>query len=133
MYTDLVVGKINRLELYRTNNYHIEKLTEMWLNEQTEILKGFPSKLWQKIDYKDFIFILTSQYNAMILECVQTNDEIKIIIRAHSNLYNESFIENRFLCAINLKARIIGLQLFEGLFHVVPMDQEDYLNIHSLK
>ena len=35
---------------------------------------------------KDLLFLLTSRYNAMILECEQDGDNIEIITRAHGNV-----------------------------------------------
>ena len=35
---------------------------------------------------KDHMFVLTSKYNAMILECQQDGETIEIITRAHGNV-----------------------------------------------
>ena len=35
---------------------------------------------------KDLLFLLTARYNAMILECEQTEDGIEIITRAHGSV-----------------------------------------------
>lgn len=35
---------------------------------------------------KDLLFLLTSRYNAMILECEQEGESIEIITRAHGNV-----------------------------------------------
>ena len=35
---------------------------------------------------RDHLFLLTSRYNAMILECEQEGDNIQIITRAHGNV-----------------------------------------------
>jgi len=60
----------------------------------------------------------------MILECIQKNDKIEIITKAYSCILVENAKKTRYLCSINLKSRIIGLQLFLGIFIVVPMDQD---------
>lgn len=53
----------------------------------------------------------------------QISDKIEIIIKVQDNICSKFSIEIWFLCQVNLDSRIIGIQLFEGLFSVLPMDQ----------
>ena len=44
------------------------------------------SSFYHQGETKDLLFLLTSRYNAMILECEQEGENIEIITRAHGNV-----------------------------------------------
>lgn len=75
---------------------------------------------------KDRIFLLTQRYNAMILECCCTGDDIQIITKAHGHVGDRigKPAETGILAVIDPKARVIGMRLYEGLFKIIPLDKD---------
>lgn len=76
---------------------------------------------------KDLLFLLTTRYNAMILECSGNGEEIEIITKAHGNVADRigKPSETGIKAVIDPKARVIGLRLYDGLFKIIPLDKDN--------
>lgn len=70
--------------------------------------------------------MLTQRYNAMILECTMIDDNIEIITKAHGNVADRvgKPAETGILAVIDPKSRVIGMRLYEGLFKIIPLDND---------
>lgn len=76
---------------------------------------------------KDLVFILTTRYNAMILEWRSgPNGSLEVVTRAHGNVSDRigKPSENGILAVIDPQARVIGLRLYDGLFKIIPLDKD---------
>lgn len=106
-----------------------------------------------KGERKDLLFILTSKYNACILEYKQNGESIDIITRAHGNVQvgqtqvvleqciNEMQTsqltvlpcqdrigrpsETGIIAIVDPECRMIGLRLYDGLFKMIPLDRDN--------
>lgn len=76
---------------------------------------------------KDLLFLLTSRYNAMILECEQDGENIEIITKAHGNVQDRIGrpSETGIIGIVDPECRVIGLRLYDGLFKVIPLDRDN--------
>ncbi|XP_055085822.1 DNA damage-binding protein 1 [Periophthalmus magnuspinnatus] len=76
---------------------------------------------------KDLLFILTSKYNACILEYKQNGESIDIITRAHGNVQDRIGrpSETGIIGIVDPECRMIGLRLYDGLFKVIPLDRDN--------
>ncbi|KAK2188211.1 hypothetical protein NP493_140g03066 [Ridgeia piscesae] len=76
---------------------------------------------------KDVLFLLTSRYNAMILECKQDGSSLEIITRAHGNVQDRIGrpSETGIIGIIDPLCRMIGLRLYDGLFKVIPLERDN--------
>lgn len=85
---------------------------------------------------KDLLFIVTSRFNTMILECVQiAGGDIEIVTRAHGNISDNIVVPSEigFMAIIDPSARVIGLKLYDGLFKIIPLDKEGELKAYCLR
>lgn len=80
-----------------------------------------------KGESKDLLFILTSKYNACILEYKQNGESIDIITRAHGNVQDRIGrpSETGIIGIVDPECRMIGLRLYDGLFKVIPLDRDN--------
>ncbi|MGH0150674.1 UNVERIFIED_CONTAM: hypothetical protein FKN15_017842 [Acipenser sinensis] len=80
-----------------------------------------------KGESKDLLFILTTKYNACILEYKQCGDSIDILTRAHGNVQDRIGrpSETGIIGIIDPECRMIGLRLYDGLFKVIPLDRDN--------
>ena len=78
-------------------------------------------------DDKDLVFLVTSRYNAMILECQGGGDNLEIVTLAHGNVGDRigKPCETGIIGVIDPEARVIGLKLYEGLFKIIPIDKDN--------
>lgn len=62
----------------------------------------------------------------MILECTMHDDNIEIITKAHGNVADRvgKPAETGILAVIDPKSRVIGMRLYEGLFKIIPLDND---------
>ncbi|MED6285269.1 DNA damage-binding protein 1, partial [Characodon lateralis] len=76
---------------------------------------------------KDLLFILTSKYNACILEYKQNGESIDIITRAHGNVQDRIGrpSETGIIGIVDPECRMIGVRLYDGLFKVIPLDRDN--------
>lgn len=97
----------------------LKPIKEVYIHGKIAVLKLFrPAD-----ERKDFIFILTQAYQAMILECKYSKerDEFEIITKAHGIVSDKigKPAETGILAVIDPQARLIGMRLYEGLFKVM--------------
>lgn len=71
--------------------------------------------------------MVTIRYNAMILECINDNDNLEIVTKAHGNIADRigKPSDTGILAVIDPKARVIGLRLYDGLFKIIPLEKEN--------
>lgn len=63
----------------------------------------------------------------MILECINDNDNLEIITKAHGNIADRigKPSDTGILAVIDPKARVIGLRLYDGLFKIIPLEKDN--------
>lgn len=119
---NLIVAKNSRLEIYVVTPEGLRPVKEVGIYGKIAVMKLFrPAD-----ETKDLLFILTHRYDAMILECKKTHDDIKIVTKAHGNVADRvgKPAETGILAVIDPKARVIGLRMYEGLFKIIPLDKD---------
>lgn len=116
------MAKNSRLEIYLVTPEGLRPLKEVGVNGRIAALKHFRPVG----EVKDRLFVLTQRYNAMILECQTTGEDIEIITKAHGNVADRvgKPAETGILAVIDPKARVIGLRLYDGLFKIIPLDKD---------
>ncbi|XP_061722151.1 DNA damage-binding protein 1 [Cydia pomonella] len=120
---NLLVAKVNRLEMYLVTPEGLRPMKEVGLYGRVAKMKLFRPPH----ETKDLVFILTVRYNAMILEWrTGTNGELEVVTRAHGNVSDSigKPSENGILAVIDPQARVIGLRLYDGLFKIIPLDKD---------
>ncbi|XP_026819359.1 DNA damage-binding protein 1-like [Rhopalosiphum maidis] len=122
---NLIVAKYNCLEIYLINEHGLSLLSETELYGQIEIMKVFRPKN----KFTDLVFIVTAQYNAMILEFTQTSDKIEIITKGYCNVFDNLEVATGFMATVDPDATIVMLKLFERIFKIIPLDNEDELKL----
>lgn len=122
---NLIVAKDTRLEIYLVTPEGLRPIKEIGLYGKVAVMKLFRPQN----DVKDSLFIITVRYNAMILECESQpgSDNIEIITKAHGNVADKigKPSESGILAVIDPKARVIGLRLYDGLFKIIPLDNDN--------
>ncbi|XP_037294045.1 DNA damage-binding protein 1 isoform X2 [Manduca sexta] len=120
---NLLVAKVNRLEMYLVTPEGLRPLKEVGLYGRVAKMRLFRPPY----EKKDLVFILTARYNAMILEWrTGANGELEVVTRAHGNVSDRigKPSENGILAVIDPQARVIGLRLYDGLFKIIPLDKD---------
>uniref|UniRef100_A0AAQ4PI40 DNA damage-binding protein 1 n=1 Tax=Gasterosteus aculeatus aculeatus TaxID=481459 RepID=A0AAQ4PI40_GASAC len=79
---NLLIAKNTRLEIYVVTAEGLRPVKEVGMYGKIAVMELFRPKG----ESKDLLFILTSKYNACILEYKQTGESIDIITRAHGNV-----------------------------------------------
>uniref|UniRef100_A0A668VXQ0 DNA damage-binding protein 1 n=1 Tax=Oreochromis aureus TaxID=47969 RepID=A0A668VXQ0_OREAU len=79
---NLLIAKNTRLEIYVVTAEGLRPVKEVGMYGRIAVMELFRPKG----ESKDLLFILTSKYNACILEYKQTGESIDIITRAHGNV-----------------------------------------------
>ncbi|ENN77681.1 hypothetical protein YQE_05832, partial [Dendroctonus ponderosae] len=120
---NLIVAKSNRLDIYLVTPEGLRPIKEVGLYGKVAVMKLFRPQQ----ENKDFLFIVTYRYNAMILECVSSGDGFEILTKAHGDVSDRigKPSETGILAVIDPKARVIGLRLYDGLFKVIPLDKDN--------
>ncbi|XP_071453607.1 DNA damage-binding protein 1 [Hetaerina americana] len=121
---NLILAKNTRLEMYLVTPEGLRPLKEVGLYGKVAVMKFFRPPH----EKKDLLFIVTSRYNAMILECVGGDgEELEILTRAHGNVADRigKPSETGILAVIDPEARVIGLRLYDGLFKIIPLDRHN--------
>ncbi|XP_047994134.1 DNA damage-binding protein 1 [Leguminivora glycinivorella] len=120
---NLLVAKVNRLEMYLVTPEGLRPMKEVGLYGRVAKMKLFRPPH----ETKDLVFILTVRYNAMILEWrTGPNGDLEVVTRAHGNVSDSigKPSENGILAVIDPQARVIGLRLYDGLFKIIPLDKD---------
>lgn len=120
---NLILAKNTRLEIYSVTPEGLRPIKEIVLYGKVAKMKLYRPPN----EKKDFLFILTYRYNAMVLECIQEKENIEIITRAHGNVADRIGrpSETGFIVIIDPECRCIGLRLYDGLFKVIPLDKDN--------
>ncbi|CAL4129658.1 unnamed protein product [Meganyctiphanes norvegica] len=120
---NLVVARNNRVELHLVTPEGLRPLKELTIYGKISCMHLFtPTN-----ESKDLLFILTSRYSAMILECVGDGEHLEILTRAHGNVADKigKPCETGNLAIVDPQARCIVLRLYEGLIKVIPLDKDN--------
>ncbi|KAF7990593.1 hypothetical protein HCN44_000398 [Aphidius gifuensis] len=120
---NLILAKNTRLEIYLVTPEGLRPLKEIGIYGKISVIKLFRPPH----EKKDLLFLLTTRYNAMILECSGEGEDIEIITKAHGNVADRigKPSETGIKAVIDPKARVIGLRLYDGLFKIIPLDKDN--------
>uniref|UniRef100_A0AAX7TYM1 DNA damage-binding protein 1 n=1 Tax=Astatotilapia calliptera TaxID=8154 RepID=A0AAX7TYM1_ASTCA len=120
---NLLIAKNTRLEIYVVTAEGLRPVKEVGMYGRIAVMELFRPKG----ESKDLLFILTSKYNACILEYKQTGESIDIITRAHGNVQDRIGrpSETGIIGIVDPECRMIGLRLYDGLFKVIPLDRDN--------
>ncbi|KAK5874317.1 hypothetical protein PBY51_019273 [Eleginops maclovinus] len=120
---NLLIAKNTRLEIYVVTAEGLRPVKEVGMYGKIAVMELFRPKG----ESKDLLFILTSKYNACILEYKQNGDSIDIITRAHGNVQDRIGrpSETGIIGIVDPECRMIGLRLYDGLFKVIPLDRDN--------
>ncbi|XP_050465445.1 DNA damage-binding protein 1 [Cataglyphis hispanica] len=120
---NLILAKNVRLEIYLVTPEGLRPLKEVGIYGKIAVIKFFRPPH----EKKDLLFLLTTSYNAMILECMGEGEDIEIITKAHGNVADRigKASETGIKAVIDPKARVIGLRLYDGLFKIIPLDKDN--------
>lgn len=120
---NLLIAKNTRLEIYVVTAEGLRPVKEVGMYGKIAVMELFRPKG----ETKDLLFILTSKYNACILEYKQNGESIDIITRAHGNVQDRIGrpSETGIIGIVDPECRMIGLRLYDGLFKVIPLDRDN--------
>ncbi|XP_063400808.1 DNA damage-binding protein 1-like [Mytilus trossulus] len=120
---NLIIARNTRMEIYVVTPEGLRPIKEVGINGRIDVMELFRPPG----ESKDVMFILTSRYNAMILECQQDGENIDIITRAHGNVQDRIGrpSETGIIGIVDPLCRVIGLRLYDGLFKVIPLDRDN--------
>ncbi|XP_041095766.1 DNA damage-binding protein 1 isoform X3 [Polyodon spathula] len=120
---NLLIAKNTRLEIYVVTPEGLRPVKEVGMYGKIAVMELFRPKG----ESKDLLFILTTKYNACILEYKQCGDSIDILTRAHGNVQDRIGrpSETGIIGIIDPECRMIGLRLYDGLFKVIPLDRDN--------
>uniref|UniRef100_A0A3B4BCJ2 DNA damage-binding protein 1 n=1 Tax=Periophthalmus magnuspinnatus TaxID=409849 RepID=A0A3B4BCJ2_9GOBI len=120
---NLLIAKNTRLEIYVVTAEGLRPVKEVGMYGKISVMELFRPKG----ESKDLLFILTSKYNACILEYKQNGESIDIITRAHGNVQDRIGrpSETGIIGIVDPECRMIGLRLYDGLFKVIPLDRDN--------
>ncbi|XP_052801738.1 DNA damage-binding protein 1-like [Mya arenaria] len=120
---NLIIAKNTRLEIDVVTPEGLRPIKEVGIYGRIAVLELFRPPG----EHKDLMFVLTTKYNAMILECQQEGDNLEIITRAHGTVQDRIGrpSETGIIGIIDPLCRVIGLRLYDGLFKVIPLDREN--------
>ncbi|KAH8374751.1 hypothetical protein KR200_005352 [Drosophila serrata] len=119
---NLIIARNNQVEIDLVTPEGLRPLKEININGTVAVMRHFRPPDGNK----DLLFILTRRYNVMILEARMVNDVITVVTKANGNVSDPVGIpsEGGVIAAIDPKARVIGMCLYQGLFTIIPMDKE---------
>nr|CAG4642998.1 EOG090X00HD [Ilyocryptus agilis] len=119
---NLIVAKNTRLEIYLVTPEGLRPLKEVGIYGRIAVMKLYRASN----DQKDLLFILTSRYNAMILECAGEGEQLEIITRTQGNVADKigKPSETGIIAIIDPDCRVIGLRLYDGLFKIIQLEKE---------
>ncbi|XP_071542214.1 DNA damage-binding protein 1 [Panulirus ornatus] len=129
---NLVVARNNRVELHLVTPEGLRPLKELTIYGKIACMHLFTPMN----ETKDLLFILTTRYCAMILECIGDGEHLEILTRAHGNVADKigKPCETGMIAIIDPQARCIVLRLYEGLIKVIPLDKDnDELKAYNIR
>ncbi|XP_071830754.1 DNA damage-binding protein 1-like [Apostichopus japonicus] len=120
---NLIIAKNTRLEIYLVTPEGLRPNKEVGLYGRIDILQLFKPPDQEKC----LLFVLTSRYDACILEFVKDGDSEEVITKAHGNVYDRigRLSETGAIGIIDPDCRVIGLRLYDGLFKVIPLERDN--------
>ncbi|KAH8417589.1 hypothetical protein KR222_002414 [Zaprionus bogoriensis] len=119
---NLVIARNNQVEIDLVTPEGLRPLKEININGKITVMRHFrPPE-----SNKDLLFILTRRFNVMILEARMVGDNITVVTKANGNVSDSVGVlsEGGFIAAIDPKARVIGMCLYQGLFTIIPLDKD---------
>ncbi|ALC47529.1 pic [Drosophila busckii] len=119
---NLIIARNNQVEIDLVTPEGLRPLKEININGKIMVMRHFRPP----DSNKDLLFILTRRFNVMILEGRMVGDTITVVTRANGNVSDSVGIlsESGFIAAIDPKARVIGMCLYQGLFTIIPLDKD---------
>uniref|UniRef100_A0A1B6DPY2 DNA damage-binding protein 1 n=2 Tax=Clastoptera arizonana TaxID=38151 RepID=A0A1B6DPY2_9HEMI len=129
---NLVIARCNYLEIYLLSPEGLKPIYEINLYGNVAVLKKFRFKG----ENKDLILIMTSRYNAMILECIKNNGKVEIITKAHGNVTDRigKPQENSLITAIDPEGRVLCLHQENGHIKLIGLEKnKTRLHVYSLR
>ncbi|XP_063230961.1 DNA damage-binding protein 1 [Bacillus rossius redtenbacheri] len=120
---NLILAKNTRLEIYLVTPEGLRPLKEVGIYGKVAVMKFFRPPH----EKKDLLFLVTTRYNAMILECTGKAENLEIITKAHGNVADRigKPSETGIIAVIDPEARVIGLRLYDGLFKIIPLEKDN--------
>ncbi|CAG0918721.1 unnamed protein product [Notodromas monacha] len=121
---NLVVAKNRILEIYTVSPEGLSPVKEVNIYGRIEVLKFFrPAG-----EKKDFLFLVTTKYNAMILECTRDEKgELFIRTRAHGSVSDRigKPAETGVIAIVDPNSQVIALRLYSGLIKIIPLEKDN--------
>ncbi|EDW14370.1 DNA damage-binding protein 1 [Drosophila mojavensis] len=119
---NLIIARNNQVEIDLVTPEGLRPLKEININGKITVMRHFRPP----DSNKDLLFILTRRFNVMILEARMVGDNITVVTKANGNVSDSVGIlsEGGFIAAIDPKARVIGMCLYQGLFTIIPLDKD---------
>ncbi|KAK9497804.1 hypothetical protein O3M35_003726 [Rhynocoris fuscipes] len=122
-HLNLIVAKNSRIEIFLVGPEGLRPMKEVSIYGKIAVMQLYrpPDEL------KDLLFIVTTRYNAMILEAQGEDDKLDIHTRAHGNIADRigKISENGIIAVIDPEARVIGLRLYDGLLKIIPLEKDN--------
>uniref|UniRef100_A0A069DXU2 Putative splicing factor 3b subunit 3 n=1 Tax=Panstrongylus megistus TaxID=65343 RepID=A0A069DXU2_9HEMI len=122
-HLNLIVAKNSRIEIFLVGPEGLRPMKEVSIYGKIAVMQ-----LYRPPDeVKDLLFIVTTRYNAMILEAQGEDDKLDIHTRAHGNIADRigKISENGIIAVIDPEARVIGLRLYDGLLKIIPLEKDN--------
>lgn len=108
--------------MYLVTPEGLRSLKEITIHGRIQIMKKFR----MPNEHKDYLFILTSKHNVLILEIKRDTDrgDFEVITLAHGMITERIGhpAESGAICVINPQARLIALRIYDGMFNVIKLD-----------
>lgn len=118
----MILDKLIRLEVYLVTPEGLRSLKEITIHGRIQIMKKFR----MPNEHKDYLFILTSKHNVLILEIKRDTDrgDFEVTTLAHGMISERIGhpAESGAICVINPQARLIALRIYDGMFNVIKLD-----------
>lgn len=117
---NLILDKLNRIEVYLVTSDGLRILKEIPFFARIQLLKPFRLPNTQK----DLLFVLSAKYNAFILEFKYEKNEFEVITLSHGYIFEKIGrpSENGSLCIFHPKSKMLVLRLYDGLLNVIKLD-----------
>lgn len=128
---NLIIAKNNRMEIYVVTPEGLRPVKEVAIYGRIAVLELFRPPG----EEKDQMFLLTSRYSAMILECQQDGDSIDIITKALGSVQDRVGrpSETGIIGIIDPLCQVIALRLYDGLLKVIPLDKDRELKAFNIR
>ena len=119
---NLILDKLFRLEVYLVTPEGLRSLKEISIHGRILLIKAFR----MPNEHKDYLFVLTAKYNALILEINRDPERGDFEVNTLANGTISERIgypsETGAICVINPKARLIALRIYDGLLNIMKLD-----------